>query len=403
MDLHIGTPLVRLAHVSTDRVSPASVTPASTSNYARSFRSQSQEPNGSAVVPSPALQIAARRVAANLGDSGNDVAGSAEVAELLAQLASSVQLWQADPAAPLDERMQSPLARRLLGLLRAELVRLLEATDRVREAVDPARAESFPAQLSGPHGLELLADMVHDVRSPLTSILFLAETLQREQSGPVNELQRRQLGLIYGAALGLSSVASDLRELAQGGDYLVEEEPVPFSVSAVLESVRDIVRPIAEERRLAVQLMAPAGDHRLGHPVALSRVLLNLATNALKFTDEGYVEIVAHAFVPERVEFSVRDSGRGIDPHIVENLFQPLRRAVGRSRPSFSQTGLGLMMCRKLTAAMGAELKVETRVGWGTRFSFELSLPRCPEPGLPRAPRRVAPARRERAQRPAAS
>ncbi len=221
-------------------------------------------------------------------------------------------------------------------------------------------------------------DVAHDLRSPLTSILVLAETLQRGQSGDVNEVQRRQLGLIYTAALGLSSVASDIIEFTQGGEQLVEQEPVPFSVTAMLESVRDIVRPIAEEKHLTVRLLAPTNDERLGHPVALSRILLNLTTNALKFTDEGYVEIVAQEFpAATRLEFAVRDSGRGIPPDKVTTLFQPLRKESGRRGQLFSQTGLGLTICRRLAAAMKSELKVESRIGWGTRFYFTLDLPMC--------------------------
>jgi signal transduction histidine kinase len=196
----------------------------------------------------------------------------------------------------------------------------------------------------------------------------------------VNEAQRRQLGLIYTAALGLSSVASDIIEFTQGGDQLVGQEPVAFSVTAMLESVRDIVRPIAEEKHLTVRLLAPAQDQRTGHPVALSRILLNLTTNALKFTDEGYVEIVAQeiAAAPDRIEFAVRDSGRGIPPEKIATLFQPLRKESGRRSQLFSQTGLGLTICRKLATAMQSELKVESRTGWGTRFFFELDLPICP-------------------------
>jgi signal transduction histidine kinase len=222
-------------------------------------------------------------------------------------------------------------------------------------------------------------DVAHDLRSPLTSILVLAETLQRGQSGPVNDVQNRQLGLIYAAALGLSSVASDIIEFTQGGDQLVESEPSAFSVTAMLESVRDIVRPIAEEKHLTVRLLAPNNDQRLGYPVALSRVLLNLTTNALKFTDEGYVEIVAQELGGSddstRIEFAVRDSGRGIPPDKITTLFQPLRKESGRRGQLFSQTGLGLTICRKLATAMKSELKVESRTGWGTRFYFELDLP----------------------------
>ena len=273
------------------------------------------------------------------------------------------------------------------------------ATEPVRDAIERDRLRDFASRLSAPDGLQVLVDIAHDLRSPLTSILFLAETLSRGQSGPVNEVQHRQLGLIYGAALGLSSVASDIIELARGGDQLVEKQPVPFSVSAALESVRDIVRPIAEERGLAVRLLPPPSDHRLGHPVALSRVLLNLTTNALKFTEDGFVEIVAQDLGSDRVEFAVRDSGKGIDHQVVDSLYQPLRPAIGRSGHSFSQTGLGLVICRRLIEAMGSELQVETRAGWGTRFYFELSLPPCPEPHALQLSARVARARPARPKR----
>lgn len=325
--------------------------------------------------------------------------GPDEVSELLGLLAAAIHLawFSANPAVPVrvkvDPRIHSSLGRRLLELLRSdvvegwresgvpaeELLPLLIAMERVRVTIQPNWAQTFAQQLSGSDGLALLMDVAHDLRSPLTSILVLAETLQRGQSGTVNEVQRRQLGLIYTAALGLSAVASDIIEFTQGGDQLVESEPSAFSVTAMLESVRDIVRPIAEEKHLTVRLLAPTRDQRMGHPVALSRILLNLTTNALKFTDQGYVEIVAQEYEgSDRIEFAVRDSGRGIPSEKVTTLFQPLRKESGRRGQLFSQTGLGLTICRKLTTAMKSELKLESRIGWGTRFFFELNLPVAP-------------------------
>jgi len=320
--------------------------------------------------------------------------GNDEAVELLDLVASAIhQAYFAASTAPVrpkvDPRIHSALGRRLLELLRGEIIvgwrdigvpdtellPLLVAMEHVRVTIQPNWAQSFAQQLSGADGLALLMDVAHDLRSPLTSILVLAETLQQGQSGLVNEVQRRQLGLIYTAALGLSAVASDIIEFTQGGDQLVDQEPSAFSVTAMLESVRDIVRPIAEEKHLTVRLLAPTHDERLGHPVALSRVLLNLTTNALKFTDEGYVEIEAQEVGPARIEFAVRDSGRGIPADKITTLFQPLRKESGRRGQLFSQTGLGLTICRKLTSAMKSELKVESRIGWGTRFYFELELP----------------------------
>jgi signal transduction histidine kinase len=342
------------------------------------------------IIPSPLLRAAAHRVAAAVRHEPGNSLDPQQVEELLVLLATVVHRRQADADAPIDERARSAVGRRLLKLLHAEVVweasqngnadsqipAILAVMEVVRGLIEADGAQDFVASC-GPDGIDLLVNIAHDFRSPLTSILFLAETLQRAQSGPVNDVQRRQLGLIYGAALGLSSVASDLIELARGGDHLAEKEAVPFSLTGVLESVRGIAWPIAEEKQLDIRLLPPTTDQRLGHPVALSRVLLNLTTNALKFTDTGFVEILTRETAPERVEFAVRDSGRGIDPAIVKSLYQPLREVAGRKGRAFSQTGLGLTMCRRLVEAMGSELEVETRRGWGTRFFFDIALPAC--------------------------
>ena len=289
-----------------------------------------------------------------------------------------------------DPKLQSIAGRRLLELVRREIVRewrscpvrplaedmldTLEAIESVGAAIEPDRAGEFANQLSGPDGMELVVEVAHDLRSPLTSILFLAEILQRQTSGDLNDLQHRQLGLIYSAALGLSEIASNVVEIARGGSQLAEDEPTPFSVTEILESVRDIVRPMAEEKKLAIRLNPPTADHRLGHPVALSRVLLNLTTNALKFTEEGFVEIVVRENGPSLVEFSVRDSGPGISSDAHRTLYFPFHRTKQGDRHAFSSTGLGLALCRRLVQAMGSELQYESKRGWGTRFHFELTL-----------------------------
>lgn len=267
------------------------------------------------------------------------------------------------------------------SLDRSDTLRLLRGVDVVRRTIEPEWDRYFSSQLSGPDGLNLVVEVAHDIRSPLTSIRCLAETLERGQSGPVTEVQRKQLRLIYSASLGLSSMATDVIEIARRGDVLADGEPVPFSVAETLESVVDMVRPIAEEKGLVVRFEAPATDQRMGRPVGLSRVILNLTTNALKFTDEGSVEIVARATGLSRVEFSVRDTGHGISDEAMAILYKPFRRSSGRAGRSghfFSGTGLGLAMCRKLLAAMGTELQVETSTGVGTRFFFDLELPPAP-------------------------
>jgi signal transduction histidine kinase len=112
----------------------------------------------------------------------------------------------------------------------------------------------------------------------------------------------------------------------------------------------------------------------------VSRVLLNLTTNALKFTDEGYVEIAAIPGERHIMELAVADTGRGISAEALETLYQPFRRVVSRQGGyCFSGTGLGLAICRRLVEAMGSTLDVDTTVDRGTRFHFQLELPPASE------------------------
>ena len=344
-----------------------------------------------AAIPCALLRGAAERVAATFPADTGEPPGEVRPRDLVALLARAAYELRTARGPGSLAAAATPLGRRMLDLLRAALlehageshaaggpdllIQTLKAIESVRELIEPRSVDHLAAHLSGPDAVELLVEVAHDLRSPLTSILFLAETLQRGQSGGVNDLQHRQLGLIYGAAFGLSTLASDLIELARGGDRLVEHHAAPLSVAETFESVRDIVRPLAEEKRLTIRLLPPPTDHRMGHSLALGRVLLNLTTNALKFTEEGFVELVARETGPTTVEFSVRDTGKGINPDVLDSLYAAFRRAPGRGGFAFSGTGLGLTICRRLVHAMGSDLRVESRAGWGTRFFFDLKLP----------------------------
>ena len=287
------------------------------------------------------------------------------------------------PASVPAARLLDALRRTFLGQARqngasldpVQVLCVLEACERVAVAIDEDSAQRFVNRLSGADATQLLVEVAHDMRSPLGSILFLAERLRNAQSGPVNQIQERQLGLVYSAAFGLSSLASDVIELARGGDRLVDLNPAPFSVSELMKSVRAIVQPIAEEKGLTMKFTGPAHDNRMGHPAALNRVLLNLTTNALKFTTDGSVDVTAKQTSRSRVQFTIQDTGRGIPPQVMSTLFDAFRRRVKPGEYFFSSAGLGLSICRKLIEAMGGTLRVETELEKGTKFSFEIDLP----------------------------
>jgi signal transduction histidine kinase len=113
---------------------------------------------------------------------------------------------------------------------------------------------------------------------------------------------------------------------------------------------------------------------RIGHPSALNRVLLNLATNAIKFTNTGSVTVSTREIDRSKIEFSVQDTGRGIPEHVMGSLFEAFRQRQTPGDYAFSSAGLGLSICQKLLRAMGGELQVATELERGTRFYFTLDL-----------------------------
>lgn len=251
---------------------------------------------------------------------------------------------------------------------------VVRALERARDAAQKMEADDLRIRLSQPDAFDLLVEVAHDLRSPLNSVLFLSETLRRGHSGPMNEQQRSQLGLIYSAALGLSSMVTDIMDHSNEVAFQTGE-PEPYLLSELFTSVLEMLGPVAEEKGIDLRASLPEYDRSSGHPAQLGRVILNLATNALKFTEEGYVEMGAKRRSEHRVEFYVRDTGRGISPERQKDLFQPFKRRLERDGEFFSSGGLGLTIARRLVRAVGSELEFETREGWGSRFFFVVREP----------------------------
>ena len=256
-----------------------------------------------------------------------------------------------------------------------QAIHVLSALGRVQCILDIAVPEQTPDLLAGRDAAGLLIEIAHDMRSPLAAILFLLDMLRSERCGAVTPLQQQQLRLIYGASLGMMQLACDMIDSVRGAQRLVGELPCEFSIRETLESVRDIVQPMAEEKGVDLDLDLPTDDLRVGLPAALNRILLNLTSNAIKFNSAGIVTLAAIRVSPTVVDFSVQDSGREIPPDVLEQLFRPFRRSDFRRTRTFSSAGLGLSICHKLVLALGSELRVTTSPNRGTRFHFLIDLP----------------------------
>ncbi len=252
-----------------------------------------------------------------------------------------------------------------------EVVGTLIKLDEAEDAWRRTDRGKFISRLTGADCADAVVAIAHDIRSPLCSILLLVDALRRAEKTSPNAIRERQLGLIYGAAFGLSTTVSNLIGAARG-DGLVQGQPMPFSVSETMHSVSTIVQPMCEEKGIPLGVEFPENDARVGHASAIQQALLNLVSNALRYTDAGSVAMGCSELSPDRVEFWVEDTGPGIPDEVLERLCYGFPPEGVKLR--FSSAGLGLAIVRTLVEAMGSTLQVDTS-SEGTRFSFVLSLP----------------------------
>jgi signal transduction histidine kinase len=252
-----------------------------------------------------------------------------------------------------------------------DVVRALIKLDEAEEAWKRTDRGKFISRLTGADCADAVVAIAHDIRSPLCSILLLVDALRHSEKTSSNSIRERQLGLIYGAAFGLSTTVSNLISAARG-DGLVQGQPVPFSVSETMHAVSAIVQPMCEEKGIPLGIEFPENDARIGHASAIQQSLLNLASNAIRYTDAGSVAMGCTEVSPDRVEFWVEDTGPGIPDDVLERLCYGFPPEGVKLR--FSSAGLGLAIVRTLVEAMGSSLQVDSGSD-GTRFSFVLSLP----------------------------
>ncbi len=220
---------------------------------------------------------------------------------------------------------------------------------------------------------ELMAQVMHDFRSPLTSVFFLADALYSGLSGELTEGQRHQVGLMFTGALSLLTLVDNVlssRNL-EAGEFQLES--VPFSVHALSEEVERIARPLADQADLALRFELNCEGARVGDQEVLRRVLLNLVNNAITYTDEGSV-VVRFEDKGRDLLIQVEDTGPGIDEKQLEDLFVAFRRGTDRrfGQRRFSGAGLGLSICHRLAHLAGGNIWVESEVESGSSFWVQL-------------------------------
>jgi len=234
--------------------------------------------------------------------------------------------------------------------------------------------KSRQLEIASKHKSEFLANMSHELRTPLNAIIGFSEVLAERMFGDINEKQAEYISDILQSGQHLLSLINDILDLSKIEAGRMELELSDFDLPSTIENTLMLVRERAVRRGIA---LGRSIDERLGTIRAderkVKQVLLNLLSNALKFTPDGGQISVRAAVQDGMVEISVTDTGVGIAPDDQEMVFEEFRQ-VGTASKKVEGTGLGLAISRKFIELHGGRIWVKSTVGSGSAFTFTLPL-----------------------------
>jgi len=244
---------------------------------------------------------------------------------------------------------------------------LKKAEEKLRQAQEAAEAAS---RAKG----NFLANMSHEIRTPLNAILGLAHLALKTGLTP---RQRDYLEKIHTAGSSLLGIINDILDFSKIEAGKLELESAPFNLDDVLDNLAGLITVKAHEKEALEVLLRIGGDvprTLVGDPLRLGQVLINLANNAVKFTEAGEIMVSTELIRADTdtacLRFSVRDTGIGLTAAQTARLFESFSQADTSTTRRFGGTGLGLAICKRLVGMMGGDIRVESGPGRGSTFSF---------------------------------
>jgi CheY-like chemotaxis protein/nitrogen-specific signal transduction histidine kinase/HPt (histidine-containing phosphotransfer) domain-containing protein len=248
------------------------------------------------------------------------------------------------------------------------VVSLDDVTQLEQNKVELGKAKA-KAEAANQAKSDFLANMSHDIRTPMNAILGFTELLKRGYGRNAAE-SRKYLETIHASGRHLLEIINDILDLSKIESGHLQVERLPCSPVAIVQEVVTVLNVRAAEKRieLGFRIATPVPQTIVSDPTCLRRIVTNLVGNAIKFTEKGRVEVVLHLAEGSRLALDVTDTGIGIAPDKLESMFDPFVQADSSVTRRFGGTGLGLTISRRFARALGGDIVVESELGKGSTF-----------------------------------
>lgn len=255
----------------------------------------------------------------------------------------------------------------------------IDVTDR-KASEDVLREAKEAAEAASRAKSQFLANMSHEIRTPMNGVLGMAELLLR---CPLGDKERHLAESIRQSGAALLAIINDILDFSKIEAGKLQLEAIPFDVRRTIQDSVDVSRPDAQHKQLALSCRIAHDIPRflLGDPTRLRQIIVNLVSNAVKFTEHGSIEVFAD-HESRRGELyglsvTVRDTGIGISPEVQAHIFDAFSQADGSTTRKYGGTGLGLAIVNQLVALMGGHIELQSVPGKGSTFRFNAYFKRC--------------------------
>jgi len=246
---------------------------------------------------------------------------------------------------------------------------------KIKEAEQSLVQAKIAAETANRAKSEFLANMSHELRTPLNSIIGFSDLMLDGNAGEIADMQKKFLGNISTSGKHLLSLINNILDLSKIEAGKMELNYELFGLYNTIDEIKQVISPLAQKKNIDLKVVNDGSLQEIyADRVRFKQILFNLANNAIKFTPQGGKVTISTTRIKDKAQFAIKDTGIGISEEKKSSLFLPFTQLDSSLNRFYEGTGLGLSLVKKFVEMHGGNIWVESELGKGTVFTFELPL-----------------------------